>query len=65
MRSLLQEAAANAPPVPSDAKKVRHPAFGVGAVLAEEGRGPSHRYTVRFPKVGTVKLPARQVKLEE
>ena len=63
MRFPVQDAAAK--PIPADAKKVRHPAFGVGVIMAEEGRGPSHRYTVRFNNVGTVKLPARQVKLEE
>ena len=47
--------------VPADAPRVRHPAFGVGVVIAEEGYGPARRVTVRFPTVGTVKLPARQV----
>jgi hypothetical protein len=46
---------------PANAQRVVHPAFGVGVVVGEEGHGPARRVTVRFPSVGTVKLPARQV----
>ncbi len=46
----------------ADAQRVQHPAFGIGVVLGEEGHGPTRRVTVRFQSVGTVKLPAKQVR---
>ena len=53
---------APAPEPPANAQRVVHPAFGVGVVVGEEGYGPARRVTVRFASVGTVKLPARQVR---
>lgn len=60
---MLRPAASPVPSeVPANAQRVVHPAFGVGVVVGEEGYGPARRVTVRFQSVGTVKLPARQVR---
>jgi DNA helicase II / ATP-dependent DNA helicase PcrA len=44
--------------------RVRHPAFGVGEVRRIEGRGPTLKLQVFFPRAGMKKLSARHARLE-
>ena len=44
--------------------RVRHPAFGVGEVRRIEGRGPTLKLQVFFPRAGMKKLSARHANLE-
>jgi DNA helicase II / ATP-dependent DNA helicase PcrA len=44
--------------------RVRHPAFGVGEVRRIEGRGPTMKLQVFFPRAGMKKLSARHARLE-
>ncbi len=44
--------------------RVRHPAFGVGEVRHIEGRGPTMKLQVFFPRAGMKKLSARHANLE-
>jgi DNA helicase-2/ATP-dependent DNA helicase PcrA len=44
--------------------RVRHQSFGVGTVVAIEGRGEQQKVTVMFPRVGRKKLVAKFAGLE-
>jgi DNA helicase-2/ATP-dependent DNA helicase PcrA len=44
--------------------RVRHQSFGVGTVVAIEGRGEQQKVTVLFPRVGRKKLVAKFAGLE-
>jgi DNA helicase-2/ATP-dependent DNA helicase PcrA len=44
--------------------RVRHPRYGIGAVVRTEGRGPRAKVTVQFTEAGTRKFIAAMAELE-
>ena len=46
-------------------RKVRHPEFGVGTIIAIEGDEDDRRLSVTFPGRGTKKFVERYAQLEQ
>ena len=44
--------------------RVRHPVFGVGAVIGASGSGPSQKLKIRFDRVGVKTVLVRFANLE-